>query len=79
VATENRVSKAKFKPRALEYFRQVQKTRKPLIITERGEPVLKVVPYSEDFSETLRALRNSVLKYEKPTKPVGDEDWESLK
>ena len=76
---EIKVSKSKFKPRALEYFRQVQKTRKELIITERGEPVLKVIPYCEDPGEALKALRGSVLRYEKPTEPVGTEDWESLK
>ena len=79
MAAENRVSKSRFKPRALEYFRQVQKTRKPLVITEHGEPVLKIVPYSEDVRETLKALENSVLKYEKPMEPVGIEDWESLR
>lgn len=75
---ENLVTKSKFKPRALEYFREVERTGKALIITDRGKPVLKIVPYSEEPSETLKLLRNSVIKYENPTDPVGLNDWEVL-
>ena len=39
---EHRISKSKFKPRALEYFREVEKTGKALIITDHGKPVLKI-------------------------------------
>lgn len=73
------IPKSRFKARALEYFRQVERTRKPLIITDRGRPVLKVLPFSEDPEETLRELRHSVVKYKDPTKPVGESDWETLK
>ena len=72
------VSKSQFKPHALEYFWQVEKTRNPLVITERGRPVLKLVPYTEDPHEALRELRGSVTKYQDPTEPVGLEDWEIL-
>jgi prevent-host-death family protein len=75
---ENLVTKSKFKPRALEYFREVERTGKTLIITDRGKPVLKIVPYSEEPCETLKLLRNSVTKYENPTDPVGLKDWETL-
>ena len=73
------VSKSKFKPRALHYFRKVEQTGNEIIITDHGNPVLKIVPYSEDPLKTLKSLRNSVIKYEKPTAPVGLEDWETLK
>lgn len=76
---ENQVAKSKFKPHALQYFREVERTGKALIITDRGKPVLKIVPYSEKSSEDLKLLRNSVIKYENPTEPVGLNDWESLK
>lgn len=76
---ENQVAKSKFKPHALQYFREVERTGKALIITDRGKPVLKIVPYSEKSSEVLKLLRNSVIKYENPTEPVGLNDWESLK
>jgi len=76
---DNVISKSKFKPHALKYFRYVEETGKELIITDRGKPTLKIVPFSEDPLESLKALRNSVIKYEDPTAPVGLEDWESLK
>jgi len=72
------ISKSQFKARALEYFRAVETHRKPLVITDRGKPVLKVVPYVDDPDELLREFRKTVVKYDDPTKPVGDSDWESL-
>jgi len=76
---EELISKSKFKPNALKYFREVQQKGKALIITDRGKPVIKIVPYSEDLSKALKALRNTVIKYESPTAPVGLNDWEALK
>ena len=73
-----RVSKSQFKPRTLEYFRQVEQSGEALIITDHGRPVLKVIPYSAEPSDVLNALRNSVRKYDRPMDPVGLEDWESL-
>jgi prevent-host-death family protein len=76
---EQIVSKSKFKPQALEYFRQVEESGEPLIITDRGKPVLKILPYAKEPLKGLKALRDSVVKYEKPLEPVGLEDWEQLK
>ena len=76
---ENLISKSKFKPHALRYFREVEQTQKELIITDRGKPVLKIVPYRENFQGALKKLRNSVIEYQDPTTPVGIDDWESLK
>jgi prevent-host-death family protein len=76
---EQTVSKSKFKPQALEYFRQVEESGEPLIITDRGKPVLKILPYSQQVFKGLGTLRDSVVKYENPLEPVGLEDWEHLK
>ena len=76
---EEMISKSQFKPRALHYFREIEKTGKELIISDRGKPVLKIVPYQENPEDALKALRNTVVKYEDPTQPVGLEDWEVLK
>jgi len=76
---EELISKSKFKPNALKYFREVQQKGKALIITDRGKPVVKIIPYSEDPSEALKALRNTVIKYEDPTAPFVLNDWEALK
>ena len=74
-----RVSKSQFKAQALQYFRAVETSRKPLVITDRGKPVLKVIPYSDNPEELLKELRKSVIKYQDPTKPAGDADWEALR
>ena len=72
------ISKSKFKPKSLEYFRKVQETGEPIIITDHGKPVLKIVPYAPSPDELLHVLRGSVLSYEDPLEPVGDEDWDML-
>jgi antitoxin (DNA-binding transcriptional repressor) of toxin-antitoxin stability system len=71
---EKQISKSKFKPRMLQFFREVERTGKALIITDRGKPVLKIKPYSEKPTDAIKILRNSVIKYEKPTAPVGLEN-----
>lgn len=73
------LSKSQFKPQVLEYLRKVQETGQEIIITDRGQPVLKIVPYAESPAEALKTLRGSVLRYSDPTKPVGLEDWEALR
>jgi prevent-host-death family protein len=68
------VSKTHFKARALEYFREVERTAREVIVTDRGRPVLKIVPYQGEPPDALRALKGSVLRYDNPTEPVGVED-----
>ena len=75
---EYSVSKSRLKARALQYFRQVEQTGHELVITDRGRPVLKIVPYQAEPNQTLRNLKGSVLRYDNPTEPVALEDWESL-
>lgn len=72
------VSKSRFKAKALDYFRQVEKTGEELVVTDRGKPVLKIVPFRGEAGEAVRSLRGSVLRYDDPTAPVAVEDWESL-
>ena len=71
------ISKSKFKPKSLEYFRQVQETGKPITITDHGKPVLKIIPYTPP-EEALKALRGSVIRFDDPLEPVGLDDWEAL-
>ncbi len=72
------VSKSKFKAQALEYFRMVERTRRELVITDHGKPVVRIIPYSSDPPEILRELRDSVIRYDAPTEPVGADDWEAV-
>ena len=77
VKLKHTVSKSAFKSKAFQYLREVEKTRNPLIITDHGKPVLKVVQFSEDPAAILRELRGLVIEYVDPTEPVGESDWES--
>jgi antitoxin (DNA-binding transcriptional repressor) of toxin-antitoxin stability system len=75
---ERIVSKSQFKPRALEYFRLIEESGETMIITDRGKPVLKLMPYTDNSEDRLKVLRNSVLQYDDPTQPVALEDWKAL-
>jgi prevent-host-death family protein len=71
------VSKSRFKAKALEYFRQVEASGQPLVITDRGRPVLRLVPYEQDAEALLAAFRGAVRRYDDPLEPVGEGDWEA--
>jgi antitoxin (DNA-binding transcriptional repressor) of toxin-antitoxin stability system len=75
-----RVSKSRFKAQALELFRQVEASGEPLVVTDHGRPTLEVRPYrpARSDAEPLEVLRGSVLRFDDPFAPVGENDWEAL-
>jgi len=73
------ISKSAFKPQSLKYFRQIQKEGREFIITDHAKPVIKIIPFREEPHIVLKELRNSVIRYDDPFKPVGQGDWEALK
>lgn len=68
------VSKSRFKAEALELFRQVEKSGHPIVITDRGVPVLKLVPYKAELEDLLAPLRGSVVEYVDPMEPLPELD-----
>jgi prevent-host-death family protein len=74
----NRVSKSEFRIRAHALMRSVQETGTPLIVTDRGKPVIELRAIRSPRDDALDLLRGSVLYYERPFDPVGDDDWEAL-
>lgn len=74
------ISKSQFKARALELFRQVEASGESVIVTDRGQPTIEVrrIKPAAD-RDPLEVLRGSVLYYENPTEPVGEEDWEAMR
>jgi len=72
------VSKSQFKAKALEFFRQVETSGEPVVVTDHGQPKLEVRPYKPDTRNPLDVLRGSVLRYDNPTAPVAEDDWEAL-
>ena len=73
------VSKSRFKARALDFFRQVEQTWSELIITDRGRPVLRLLPYRTDPQAQLKELRGTVARFDDPTEPVAADEWEALR
>lgn len=73
------VSKSQFKAKALEFFRQVEASGESVVVTDHGQPKLEVRPYKPHARSPLEMLRGSVLRYDNPLEPVGEDDWEALK
>jgi antitoxin (DNA-binding transcriptional repressor) of toxin-antitoxin stability system len=48
-----------------------------VIIMDKGKPVLKVIPYTENKQDELKKFRGLLKKYVNPTKPVLDAEWKS--
>lgn len=72
------ISKSQFKARALEIFRDVERSGESVIITDRGRPALELRPYVADTRAPLERLKGSVLRYDDPLAPVGADEWEVL-
>ena len=74
----NQVSKSDFKARALEFFRQVESSGQSVIVTDHGKPALEVRAYRATDRSPLDILRGSVARYDNPTDPIADSDWEAM-
>jgi antitoxin (DNA-binding transcriptional repressor) of toxin-antitoxin stability system len=74
---KKRVSKSAFKARALEFCREIEASGESLILTDRGRPVLEVRPYRDDEIDPLNTLHKSVSHYDRPTDPIGEDEWEA--
>ncbi len=75
------VSKSRFKAKALEYMRLVERHQRPLLITDMGNPVIEIVPHQPAKPgqvKPLYDLRGKLLDYQDPTKPVAQDEWEVL-
>ncbi|HPS56974.1 MAG TPA: type II toxin-antitoxin system Phd/YefM family antitoxin [Spirochaetota bacterium] len=72
------ISKSQLKPKIFKIFRRIEKTGEDYIITDHGQPVLKISCYSPGPDESIAELRGSVLKFDNPTEPVGLNDWDIL-
>ena len=72
------ISKSEFKAKALEFFRQVEFSGTPLIVTDHGKPSIEIRPYHSKERSPLEKLKGSVTEYIDPTEPVSENDWEAL-
>ena len=74
------VSKSRFKAQALELCRLAGASGESLVVTDHGRPTLEVRPYrpARPDADPLGQLRGSVLRFDEPFAPVGENDWEAL-
>ncbi|MBB2927681.1 type II toxin-antitoxin system Phd/YefM family antitoxin [Paraburkholderia silvatlantica] len=75
---EKRVSKAIFKSRACELFRQVETLGETVVVTDRGQPTIEIRPYRSKTENPLELLRASIthvnLKHALAHVPAGQEE-----
>ncbi|MFM0291000.1 type II toxin-antitoxin system Phd/YefM family antitoxin [Paraburkholderia megapolitana] len=79
MVNHNQVSKSEFKAKALEFFRQIESSGESIIVTDHGKPVLEVRPFGGIERSPLDVLRGSVVRYDNPTDPVAEGDWEAAR
>lgn len=73
------LSKSRFKGRALELLREVERTGAEIIITDRGRPVVKIVPYAAEPARILSELRDTVVRNDDPGAAVAEIDRARLR
>lgn len=73
----NQVSKSEFKAKALEFFRLVEASGESVIVTDHGKPAIEVRAYRGIERNPLDVLRGSVVRYDNPTAPVAEDEWEA--
>ncbi|MDR0781304.1 MAG: hypothetical protein LBF16_11535 [Pseudomonadales bacterium] len=74
----NQVSKSQFKSKALEYFREIEKSGQGIIITDHGKPALEIKPYrTKAKADPLESLRGTVIRYDDPLSPIAGDEWEA--
>lgn len=74
------VSKGVLKSRMLEYFREIERTGKELIVTDHRKPVLKIVPLERKPKSTesiFKSYRDRIIYREDITVPTIDE-WSEV-
>ena len=60
--------------------RQMEASGEPLVVSDHGRPTVEVRPYRPSVhavAESFELLRGSVLRFDEPFAPVGEDDWEA--
>ncbi len=71
------ISKSEFKAHALQVLREIEKSGRSRVITDRGRPALEIKKLRQIKRDALETLRGTVIKFESPTDPVADDEWEN--
>ena len=72
-----KIAAGQFKSKCLQLMDRVQQTREEVVITKHGKPVAKLVPISEEKTDTIVGyLPGSVQVVGDIVSPI-DEEWEA--
>ncbi len=78
VPNETWISASEFKARCLELMDTVHDGHAPIVITKRGIPVAKLVPFEEKRPGLVGSMRGTVLWYGDLISPI-DVEWDADK
>jgi len=71
---------SQFKSHALKILDQVAKTKEVIIITKRGKPLAKIIPYRDSISDHAPGKLADALVFENDiVSPLGEETWDACK
>ena len=68
------ISKGRLKATMLEVFREIEKSGQPVIVTDRGKPVLRVEPYRQPTDTNLAFSDLKVVYHEDILLPT-ESEW----
>jgi antitoxin (DNA-binding transcriptional repressor) of toxin-antitoxin stability system len=73
------ISKSRLKAKMLEIFRNLEENGGELIVTDRGKPVLKIIPFKLKSSVTdmFASMQSRVIYLEDIDAPTSDE-WTEI-
>lgn len=77
------LSLSEFQSRCTILLKLVEEIGENLLITENGNPIIRITPYEENTTtqhtqRILSMLHGNIQHYDTPQEPVGESDWESL-
>jgi prevent-host-death family protein len=70
------VAATDFKSRCLALLEEVRHTRRPLLVTRHGKPVVEISPYVPKNTRSANPLKGSILFQGDLISPL-DEKWDS--
>tara|TARA_B110000305_G_C19338280_1_gene587728 strand:- start:891 stop:1127 length:237 start_codon:yes stop_codon:yes gene_type:complete len=73
------ISVSEFKAKALGVLDQVFQTKEEIIVTKRGMPIAKVIPFFSKDTDCSDRLKDYLIEEVDVVTPMGSGDWESAK
>jgi len=68
-----------FKANALKVMDRVAKTKKPILITKRGKPIVQVAPVPKSEESSMGKLAGTITIIGDIEEPLGEDLWEACR